>query len=95
MLWSQRVKIFLQHPLCELWDRLCKEVPGTPGETAELAFLAGCAHVDTAGASGKAITGGEKELGIFTDDMDDGMECIISKFTDTLGWEHVSIWWKV
>ena len=32
---------------------------------------------------------------IFIDDMDEGMECFISKFIDTLNWEHVSICWKV
>ena len=32
---------------------------------------------------------------IFIDDTEEGMESFISKFTDTLSWEHVLICWKV
>ena len=32
---------------------------------------------------------------IFIEDMDEGMESFLSKFKDTLSWEHVSICWKV
>lgn len=66
--WSHRAKILLQHPpLKNSALGFAKKYQAPLGKLQNnktLAFLAGSAHVETAGASGKTITRGKK-LGIF------------------------------
>lgn len=50
----------------ELWNKKYQAPLGKLQNNKPVAFLAGCAHVETAGASGKAIIAGGKELGIFS-----------------------------
>lgn len=65
MFWCHRAQILLQHPpLANSGFAKNQAVLGKLQSHKPLAFLAACAHVEAAGAAGKAITAGEKELGI-------------------------------